>query len=1149
MSGFSTQPAGDTDSMSVIKEFLDFLKDIFRPVRDSGDTTVYLRGVIVRILTSLIFTAGILVILVGLLWQAGLERALLFGSVLISLSVVSQILFRKGQVRMLRIVIVLALFASLTWFVVTGGGLTSPSFTAIYVVLIIAGLVLSNRTFLFAFFYCIALTAGVTWLETSGNLPAPSIQHVPYSRMLIHFFLLFMTLTLIYLFTNVVRKALKRASDEAVKRSGAESDIHVLFNSVDLAVAVTSVDGRILMVNQTFSSLFTGSAPDDLKEQSVYSLIGGKTRTEDLNLNSGQPHRREFRHRPPGTALHREYEILVKPIHFRGADSLLFTFSDITDMKQIYHDQNAMIDRSRRQRSALIKISLSQSVAGGDFKSGAREITENAAHAIKSERVSIWLGKPKSGRLTCLDLYQSSRQEHSEGQVIESRDYPRYFQTLTLSRVIDANLATEDLRTREFAETYLKPNGITSMLDAPIRVSGQIEGIVCIEHVGEPRVWLPDEIRFAGEIADHIAQSLLLFERKKAESALLRTEERYRVLVEHLPESAVLLYDRDLRFLLIDGPEVARAGFDKALLMGKTVSEVFPPEYASIFVPLMSRVFNGDSFSKTLPYREFIYTYHYVPLEESDGTIQYGLLVARNVTEKKRAEEEIQRSEERYRDFFEEDLSGDFIATPDGKISDCNPSFMKIFGFGSAEDARSTNIVTLFRVTSVWKSIINQLSKGENLEYFEIEMVRVDGEPVYIIGNFNGKQDDEGRLRMVKGYLFDDTRRRELETQLIQSQKMQSIGTLAGGIAHDFNNLLGIIIGRTQILEMKVTGDQRLTKESLIIRQAAERGTSLVKQLLTFARKSEVKTERLKINHLVHEIEKLVAETFPKSVSLELTLKTDLPDIQADSTQIHQVLLNLCVNSRDAMPAGGAIRISTDQIEGDLLQHRYKNAVARSYIQLTVQDSGAGISPENLNRIYEPFFTTKDIGKGTGLGLSVVYGIVSSHNGFIHVESAPGKGTTFQIFLPVDELILDQGGSEPKEFALAPGGAETLLLIEDEQMLRDLVTETLTAKGYSVIAAQNGIEGIEVFQAQSDGIDMVISDYGLPVMNGSQVYSYLKQIKPGLKFILASGFIDPAMKSELSGQGIREFIEKPYRPEDLARRIRMVLDEGKPVRN
>ncbi|MBN8705266.1 MAG: PAS domain S-box protein [Bacteroidetes bacterium] len=1126
--------------MGAIKEFINFVRDIFIPVKESDSNTQYIQEMILRILISLLFISGILVIFLGVLYQVALIRASLLGLFFLLVGFLSQWLYKHKQLKLSRRLIVLALFASVSLYAYTGGGLESPVFPSIYVILIISGLLLSNRTFLYAFFFTVCLTVFITVITINGYLPAPSVVHVPFSRMLVHLFLLFMTLVLIYLFTNVVRKSLAKAREESIRRTGAETDTNILFNSIDLAVAVTSLEGRILGVNEQFKTLFNSHQTIRDNPDHIFPLIGEKNKNLLTGMSSEK--KLEFRYNNPELNLATDIEIRVKHIHFRNEDSLLFSFIDITDKKKAFDDQEALLDRSRRQRSALIKIALSPALSTGDIKFGIREITENAAHAIRADRVSIWIGSPKKGKITCLDLYKSSKQEHGNGHTLEAEHYPRYFQALTLSRVIDANLAQEDLRTREFTDNYLKPNGITSMLDATIRVSGQIEGVVCIEHVGEPRVWLPDEIRFAGEIADHIAQAFLLEERKKAETALIRSEERYRVLVEQLPESAIVMYDEDLRFILVDGPEVSVAGFNKAEMVGKTLFEIFPEEYASVFEPNMRRVFMGESFNRTLPFGDLFYNYHYVPLKDETGKISMGLLLARNVTEKKRAEEELLQSEERYRSFFEEDLSGDFIASPDGKITDCNPSFMRIFGFGAVDEAQSTNIVTLFRVTSVWKSILNQLNKNEDLEYFEIEMVRIDGQPVYIIGNFIGKKDDNGKLRIVKGYLFDDTRRRELENQLFQSQKMQSIGTLAGGIAHDFNNLLGIIIGRTQMLELKVADDQRLVKEANIIRQAAERGTGLVRQLLTFARKNEFKLERLKINHLVEEMERLIRETFPKTISIEKKLKPDIPEIQADSTQLHQVLLNLCVNSRDAMPNGGMIRISTDLIEGDLLQQKYKNAVARSYIHITVQDSGAGIEPAILNRIYEPFFTTKDIGKGTGLGLSVVYGIVSSHNGFISVESLKGKGTTFQIFLPVDELILDTTGAEPQEFALTPGGQETLLLIEDEQMLRDLVFETLSAKGYTVIPAQNGIEGIEIYQAQSGAIDMVISDYGLPVMNGSQVFAYLSQIKPDVKFILASGFIDPSLKGDLSKQGIHQFIEKPYRPEELAMRIRMVLD-------
>ncbi|MGD0036150.1 MAG: PAS domain S-box protein, partial [Bacteroidota bacterium] len=399
----------------------------------------------------------------------------------------------------------------------------------------------------------------------------------------------------------------------------------------------------------------------------------------------------------------------------------------------------------------------------------------------------------------------------------------------------------------------------------------------------------------------------------------------------------------------------------------------------------------------------------------------------------------------------------------------------------------------------------------------------------------------EGRKAMLE--VFQDiTEQKKLQQELVQSQKMLSIGTLAGGIAHDFNNILGIILGYTSILPSMKDNPQKFSDGVNAIKQAVDRGAALVRQILTFARKTDVAFEPLDVPDLTRELVSMLQQTFPKIITFNKEIETQLPLINADHTQIHQILLNLCVNARDAMPNGGVITIKAHMAAGDKLRERFPAANEQLYICITVSDTGIGMDEATRNRIFDPFFTTKEKGKGTGLGLSVVYGVVQSHHGFVDVESTVGSGTTFQLYLPVPKEsipTLETGKAED----LVRGGTETLLVVEDEDLLLDMVQIFLEAHGYTVLTAKDGMEAVNVYNQHVHEIALVISDMGLPKLSGDAEFKKLKEINPAVKMILASGYFEPDIKATLESAGVLGFLQKPYIIEEVLAKIRKTLDD------
>jgi PAS domain S-box-containing protein len=516
------------------------------------------------------------------------------------------------------------------------------------------------------------------------------------------------------------------------------------------------------------------------------------------------------------------------------------------------------------------------------------------------------------------------------------------------------------------------------------------------------------------------------------------------------------------------------------------------------------------------------------------------LQINTEITERKEEERKLRESEERYRRFVTEDFTGTLVMRADGQIVTCNPAVANIFGFDSIEQAASANFFGFLRSRQDGIDLLELVRQHGIVDRHELEMRQHNGDPVYVvarlIGNFSN-----GELTELQVYLFNDTKRKQMEHQLVQAQKMEGLGTLAGGIAHDFNNILAIILGYTNKLESSHSKPNEFPGAIKIIKEAVERGAALVQQLLTSARQTEARLSSLDLNALVRELERMLQATFPKTISFNLELESDLPLITADKSQIHQVLLNLCVNARDAMPTGGTLTLATSIMAGTELTEMFSGVTAENYACVRVRDTGMGMSRQVKSHIFEPFFTTKERGKGTGLGLSVVYGVVNNHRGFVQVESEIGAGTSFIIYLPVKHSTVEQSRGDRTKTAGQQNIPQTILLVEDEDMLRELGVSILESEGFRVLAAKDGVEAVAVFEANSEEIGLVVCDLGLPRLGGREAFLKMKERKPSVRAIVASGYLEPAIRSEMLKAGVIDTIQKPYDFNDLLAKIRSVI--------
>jgi PAS domain S-box-containing protein len=519
--------------------------------------------------------------------------------------------------------------------------------------------------------------------------------------------------------------------------------------------------------------------------------------------------------------------------------------------------------------------------------------------------------------------------------------------------------------------------------------------------------------------------------------------------------------------------------------------------------------------------------------------------VARDITERKQAEKSILNSRERYKKLFENSNDGIFFMAAD-KIIECNPRTVELFG-GNEQDIIGKPIYQFSgRKQPDGKDSKEKISKiietAYSGEYQNIEWCccKYDGTQFDAQLSFT-RVEIWGESHLL-GFIHDITERKQLENQLRQSQKMEAIGSLAGGVAHDFNNLLTVIRGYSELLLSKLSEKDPLNVSVKQIDKAAERAESLTRQLLAFSRRQILKPSVIDLNGLIKEMEKMLKRIIGEDIDFITILDPNLGRIKADKGQIEQVIMNIVINSRDAMAEGGKLTVETQNTfldETYVLKH--PPVEKGPYVLLAISDSGIGMDQETEAHIFEPFFTTKETGKGTGLGLATVYGIVKQSGGFIWVYSEIGQGTTFKIYLPMvdekDDLPEIKEISDP-----SLRGTETVLIVEDEEEVRALIYETLHLYGYHVLEAPHGDSALLICNTYKDKISIIITDIVMPKMSGKELVDRLLPNHPEIKVLYMSGYTDNAIVHKGVLEPSTQFIQKPFTPLTLLRKVREVLD-------
>ena len=679
---------------------------------------------------------------------------------------------------------------------------------------------------------------------------------------------------------------------------------------------------------------------------------------------------------------------------------------------------------------------------------------------------------------------------------------------------------------------------------APIRKGEHVIGLLFVQN-HMPGAYTNRDLEVLQTLADQCSGAL---ERVRAEQDLRESRQRFRDLFENSPD-AIFVEDLDGTVLDVNFAACVLHGLTREQLIGKnTLNDLIPPsrrenarrDFQKLASGKLSWV-GGESLTADG---------NSTPVEVRAGRVEYNgkpalLLHVRDITERRAAEAAVQSSEMLFRSVWENSVDGMHLTDENGVIIAVNKAYCKLVGM-EAEELEGELFTIVYAESENPQAILER-----HREHFRARAANRKIQHQYTLHNgqvmaleiTDSFIELHGQPLLLFSLFRDVTTQQRLEEQLRQSQKMEAIGQLAGGVAHDFNNILTVIHGHASLL-LSSELEESASRSAQQISQAAERAAALTRQLLTFSRRQLIQPRKLDMNKIVGNMTDLLGRLLGEDVSLQLNYCPSPAMVEADVGMMEQVLLNLAVNARDAMPKGGrlTVRISIVDLDEAHVQ-RHPEARVERFVCVSNTDTGSGIPPENLQRIFEPFFTTKEVGKGTGLGLATVYGIVKQHQGWIEVESIVGKGTTFRIYIPYVGSAQAETEKPTTQISIR-GGTETILLVEDERSVRELVSRVLQKYGYKILPVGNGVEALETWNQHKNEISMLFTDLVMPDnMNGRELAEKLWAERPGLKVIFTSGYSSDIVGKDFKLEPGLNYLQKPYQPQALALAVRRCLDD------
>lgn len=796
----------------------------------------------------------------------------------------------------------------------------------------------------------------------------------------------------------------------------------------------------------------------------------------------------------------------------------------LNELELLRRSENSL----RQQQAVLLRLALSQQNPAQSFDDKLRSFTREVGNFLEVERTSIWFLDRDNTALRCLNLYVRSADKHFSGGEMPTEKFPRYLERLDRSGVIVADNAQTDSQIDEFERDYLSKYGITSLLDTPLRVGDRLRGVLCCEHVGDPRQWTDEDQKFVMSLSDLAALTL-------ASHDVTRTEEMLRALLDSAAQGVVAINDEG-NIVLVNSLVEQMFGYRRAELLGAPFEMLVPRALDQTLSPscgnreghrrladtddpqLLGRRSDGTEF----------------PLEIAMSDVQLhdehmSLALLTDVTRRLEIEQSLRESEELYRSVVEDQV--DLIAryTPDGVRTFANDAYCRFVG-RSREDLIGKSIWEQDPVIDLerMRENFSRLSQDCPVLYYEHRDITSEGEVVINQWIDRAIFDADGNVCEIQCIGRDVTQQRAAEERLAATERLESVAILAGGIAHDFNNLLTPILIYAENLQNRLQQSSVEHSQVQQIYLAAERARTLVRQILTFGRKDQpsarVPTE---VAPMVRDALQLIRMSVPSNIRLNTKIADDCGVIRAEPAEIYQLLSNLCTNACHAMAAGGTLTITADKrmVQGE-------EVPSGEYAEITVGDTGVGIAPTNLSRIYDPFFTTKPAGEGTGLGLSVVHGTVKDLGGSVKVESKLHHGTRFAILLPCTTASTTSARVDGAE----PSSEQTLniLLVDDDELAMKSMQLVLTEMGHRVTPCVSGMEALSYLTQSGENYDVVLTDLTMPRMSGVDFARRAHELRPQLPVVLITGDTGKIDEATARRSGIADFLEKPLSTQQLS---------------
>jgi PAS domain S-box-containing protein len=700
------------------------------------------------------------------------------------------------------------------------------------------------------------------------------------------------------------------------------------------------------------------------------------------------------------------------------------------------------------------------------------------------------------------------------------------------------------------AFTWLRSSGHSTPFILVTGTLGDELAIECIKAGINDYVLKENLERLPVAVARALEEQKLRVSRDEAWRNLRQSEKQYRLLFDANPHPMWVYDPGTLRFLIVNNAAVTHYGFSSEEFLSMTVRDLLPKEGRDR-LPDPDENRNGTEL-----HREFLRHRKkngaIIEVEISSQPILFGgvgarLILAHDITARRRAETDLRRSVAAYGSIIDHAPYGIYRVDRNGRIVMANPAFVAMLAYSTPTEVTGLDIAQDVYLDPGDRERLTSMANSDPFSAGgEVKWKRKDGTPISV--RLAGRRlEDDGEIPGgYEVFVEDITETRSLQKQFEHAQKMEAVGRLAGGVAHDFNNLLMVISGYAQLLEKASNNPEKVISHAAQIRDAGAKAAGITRQLLAFSRKQVLEPTVLDLNRIISELGKMLPRLLREDVEIAMNLDPGLGAVRADRGQLEQVIMNLAVNARDAMPRGGRLTLETHNM---LLDASYnyggrKEVPPGLYVVLSVMDTGTGMDAATQAHIFEPFFTTKEPGKGTGLGLATAYGIVKQSQGFIWVYSEVGQGTVFRIYLPrIDQVAdIDQLSQQAEA---APGGTETVFLVEDEAAVRKVTKIYMESKGYKVLEAANAAEALQTFQSYDEPIHLMITDMVMPGMGGLDLARSVLKMRPSLTVVIVSGYTDRALDLESSDIGA-QFLRKPFSLDTLARLVRSMMDKKHP---